>query len=137
MSRNNQGMNWIRQDKRLAIYLRDGLACVYCAASVEDGASLTLDHIHPVDKGGSNSTINLVTSCVRCNLAKGTRNVREFAKAVAAYLNHDITPLAIHEHVLAQSRIPINVLAARDMMAKRGSVARVLATLKEKEAISQ
>ncbi|KKK72946.1 hypothetical protein LCGC14_2898780, partial [marine sediment metagenome] len=36
----NQGMNWIRPEKRLAIYLRDGLACCYCGATVEDGTKL-------------------------------------------------------------------------------------------------
>src|SRR5438128_11454104 len=34
----NQGMNWIRPEKRLALYLRDGLACCYCGEAVEDGA---------------------------------------------------------------------------------------------------
>lgn len=33
---NWQGMNWIRQEKRYAIYLRDGLACVWCKATIED-----------------------------------------------------------------------------------------------------
>jgi 5-methylcytosine-specific restriction endonuclease McrA len=42
-----QGMNWIRQEKRLAIYLRDGLACGYCGDSVENGAKLSLDHLKP------------------------------------------------------------------------------------------
>ena len=49
-----QGMNWIRQDKRLAIYLRDGLACAYCGHSVESGASLSLDHLKPASKDGCN-----------------------------------------------------------------------------------
>jgi hypothetical protein len=131
MSKNNQGMNWIRQDKRLAIYLRDGLACVYCAASVEEGASLTLDHVHPVDKGGTNSTVNLVTSCIRCNVAKSTRNVREFINAVAAYLDHDIKAIDIHKHVEKQRACAVDVMAARDMIAKRGSTARVLAAIKD------
>lgn len=37
MKKRTQGMNWIRKDKRLAIYMRDGMACVYCG--------LTLDHL--------------------------------------------------------------------------------------------
>ena len=62
---NWQGMNWIRQEKRLAIYLRDGMSCAYCGASVEGGAQLSLDHVKPHSRGGSNAAANLVTcSCV-------------------------------------------------------------------------
>ena len=38
---NRYGRNWIRPEKRRALYLRDGLACVYCGDSLEDGARLT------------------------------------------------------------------------------------------------
>ena len=68
---NWQGMKWIRNEKRLAIYLRDGLACVYCAESVEDGATLTLDHLKTHFRGGSNEAGNLVTACKRCNSSRG------------------------------------------------------------------
>lgn len=85
-----QGMNWIRKDKRLAIYLRDGLACAWCGAGIEDGATLTLDHCIPHSKGGSNSEKNLVTCCSTCNSARGNRSMTAFAKAVAAYADkHD------------------------------------------------
>jgi hypothetical protein len=41
----NQGMNWISQHKRLAIYLRDGLACCYCGDSIMEDAKLTGEQI--------------------------------------------------------------------------------------------
>lgn len=42
-----QGMNWIRQDKRLAIYLRDGLACVWCGErSVEVFAEAVATYVN-------------------------------------------------------------------------------------------
>jgi 5-methylcytosine-specific restriction endonuclease McrA len=74
-----QGMNWIRQEKRLAIYLRDGCACVWCGAKVEEGAQLTLDHVRCHSAGGSNAASNLVTACKRCNDSRGARSagVRE------------------------------------------------------------
>jgi len=84
-----QGMNWIRQDKRLAIYLRDGLACAYCGSSVEEGTQLTLDHIVPHCKGGSNKEDNLITSCHKCNSTRGSRDVYEFALAVAQYIGRN------------------------------------------------
>jgi hypothetical protein len=63
--------NWIRKDKRLAIYLRDGMACAYCGAGMEMGAMLTLDHLICVSHGGSNGENNLITCCHTCNSTRG------------------------------------------------------------------
>jgi hypothetical protein len=65
-----QGSNWIRKDKRLAIYMRDGCACVYCGIGLEAGAELTLDHVLACELGGTNHQSNLVTACINCNSAK-------------------------------------------------------------------
>lgn len=54
---------------RQAIYERDGFSCVECA-STDD---LTLDHIWPWSKGGSDSAANLRTLCRPCNSRKGAR----------------------------------------------------------------
>jgi 5-methylcytosine-specific restriction endonuclease McrA len=124
-------MNWIRQVKRLAIYLRDGLSCCYCGESVEDGASLTLDHVLPVIKGGTNHESNLVTSCVRCNLHKGSRNLLPFCKAVAAYLDHNVQSIDIQKHVLRQVKQTLPLAQAENLVALRGSAARVLAAVRE------
>lgn len=86
-----QGMNWIRQDKRLAIYLRDGMACVWCGAAVEDGARLSLDHVKPHVEGGDNHESNLVTCCCTCNSSRQDRSVEDFASAVAAYVDRGVT----------------------------------------------
>jgi len=124
-----QGMNWIRQSKRLAIYLRDGLACSYCGHSVEDGASLTLDHLKPASKGGTNNQTNLVTACERCNKSRGTRSLRVFCRATAEYLNHGLTAEEIEGHVRATARRSLKPhrAEAKKMIARRGSAARVLA----------
>ena len=121
------GMNWIRQEKRLAIYLRDGLACAYCGASVEDGARLSLDHVRPASAGGNNAASNLVTCCSRCNSARGDRPVAAFARAVADYLGHDTTADSIVAHVAACRRRVVPMNEARNLIARRGSVAAVLA----------
>jgi HNH endonuclease len=125
---NWQGMNWIRQDKRLAIYLRDGCACAWCGAAVEDGAQLTLDHLIPHSLGGSNAEGNLVTSCKRCNDSRGARAVSVFAKAVAEYLDHGIQPSAIEAHILACIARPLKAFRAeaQALMARRGSCFDVL-----------
>src|SRR5215475_3670258 len=99
-TKKNQGMNWLTPKKRLAIYLRDGLACAYCGRSIEDEARLTLDHLTPHSLGGSNAAGNLVTACLICNSSRGARSWTQFARSVANYLDHDVTPQAIRQHIL-------------------------------------
>ncbi len=79
------GGKWIRPDKRLAIYLRDGLACVWCGWAIEDGERLSLDHITPHSKGGSNGADNLIACCLRCNSSRQDRSIDEFAQRVVEY----------------------------------------------------
>lgn len=129
---NWKGMNWIRQEKRLAIYLRDGLACAWCGDSVENGASLTLDHVTPDSRGGSNDATNLVACCHRCNSSRGNRSVRRFSRAVADYLNHGVEPVEIERHVRATIRRPLPLDEAKTLIARRGSAARVLAHIADK-----
>jgi hypothetical protein len=128
---NYNGMNWIRQVKRLAIYLRDGLSCAYCGESVEDGASLTLDHVLPVVKGGTNHASNLVTACIRCNMHKGKRNLAPFSRAVAAYLDHNVKAIDIHAHVLDCVKRTLPMDDAENLIALRGSAARAIAAVRE------
>lgn len=69
----------------MAIYARDAFACVYCGwKGTLDGAGLTLDHVEPRKRFGDNTTGNLLTSCLGCNLRKGARCVGEWAADEAA-----------------------------------------------------
>jgi purine nucleoside permease len=122
-------MNWIRQDKRLAIYLRDGLACCYCGASTEDGAQLTLDHVKAASKGGSNHESNLVTCCSRCNSSRGARSLTAFAAAVAGYVNHGVKADDILRHVANVTRRSLKAYRAeaKQLIERRGSAAKALA----------
>ena len=99
MKKREQGMNWIRKGKRLAIYFRDGMQCAYCGATIESGAGLTLDHLTPYSLGGKNHESNLVTCCQKCNSARGNRNLSDFAEKVAGYLNHGVTGKQIENHI--------------------------------------
>lgn len=54
---------------RLAVYKRDGFKCVRCGCS-----DLTIDHIIPIAKGGTNEDNNLQTLCRSCNSKKGTKD---------------------------------------------------------------
>lgn len=124
---NWQGMNWIRQSSRLAIYLRDGLSCAYCGASVEDGTQLSLDHLKPHSKGGSNHPSNLVTCCSKCNSARGNRPVRQFCRAVAEYLDKDSRAIERHVRACAKRSLVGPRKEAKELIKRRGSVAKALA----------
>jgi len=133
---NWQGMNWIAQQKRLAIYLRDGMACAWCGKGVEDGIILSLDHLKPHHSGGSNHESNLVTCCKFCNTSRNTRTMAAFAKGVATYVNNGVKPEQILRHVRntsARSLAPF-VSQAKGLIERRGSVAKVMAEIGYKPA---
>lgn len=73
--------NWIRRDKRLAIYLRDGFACAYCNAKAESpGVMLSLDHLICRSAGGGNNASNLITACMKCNSTRRDTELGEWLK---------------------------------------------------------
>jgi 5-methylcytosine-specific restriction endonuclease McrA len=58
---------------RKNIYLRDNHTCQYCGRK----SNLTVDHIIPRVRGGTESWHNMVTACVRCNNKKGSDTLQE------------------------------------------------------------
>jgi 5-methylcytosine-specific restriction endonuclease McrA len=80
---------WITKLRRRAIYLRDDFTCGYCGKRGQVNAKdinlrLTIDHITPKHRGGTNKSRNLITCCRRCNLQKGSRSYRGYI----AYLSN-------------------------------------------------
>jgi hypothetical protein len=127
---NGQGMNWLSQHKRLAIYIRDGLGCAYCGCGVEEGAKLTLDHLQPRSKSGSISDqTNLVTCCHTCNSKRGNRPVEEFAAGVAAYTGRELD--CIMKHIGECVARPIDPKAAKAIIDLRGSCLKAVRALKK------
>ena len=53
--------------------------CYYCGASLKD-AGQHLEHMTPLSRGGAHALENLVLSCQDCNLRKGTKTAKEFAR---------------------------------------------------------
>lgn len=106
------GMNWIRQEKRLAIYIRDNFTCQHCQLNlkkaIHDGSSLRieLDHLVPVSCGGGNEATNLVTSCSKCNLDRSNQDLFHF---------HSID---YAKSIIAQAQQPINVALAKQIRAQ-------------------
>ena len=74
---------WIRPAKRHAIYLRDGMRCVYCGCDLHDAhpQDITLDHIICRADGGSHDASNLVTCCRTCNCSRQDKPLRTWASA--------------------------------------------------------
>ena len=58
------------KNSNFLIYERDGFRCQYCGLTPQDNIKLSVDHIYPVSKGGSNDAHNLITSCQACNSGK-------------------------------------------------------------------
>ena len=68
--------NQKRALKRAA--MRDcGRRCVYCGSPL-DFENATLDHVHPLAKGGTHNPGNLVLACARCNRLKSDMLPHEF-----------------------------------------------------------
>jgi 5-methylcytosine-specific restriction endonuclease McrA len=59
---------------------RDGYTCQYCGDRRHD---LTIDHIIPRSKGGTDSWENVVAACLKCNVKKGDRTPKEANMALS------------------------------------------------------
>ena len=57
---------------RSNVYLRDNGTCQYCGTDVDRKES-TLDHVHPISKGGKTTWENTVTACGPCNADKADK----------------------------------------------------------------
>jgi 5-methylcytosine-specific restriction endonuclease McrA len=86
--------------------------CAYCAAA---GVPLTIDHIRPRARGGSNRISNLTLACVPCNQAKDARDVSEFVADPARL-----------SRILAQAKAPLHDAAA--VNSTRWALYRALAS---------
>jgi len=84
---------------RWTLYARDRHMCAYCG-EVFTSSNLTIDHVHPKSKGGSNMWVNCVTACKRCNHYKGDRLLKD-AGMELLYVPYAPT---VHERILLQNR---------------------------------
>lgn len=55
---------------------RDGFRCVRCGREAGEDTRLSVDHIIPVSRGGSNELTNLQTLCTVCHQVKTAQDRR-------------------------------------------------------------
>lgn len=97
---------------RAAVFLRDGGACVYCGASIED-VDLEVDHLVARVRGGLDVPSNLVTSCHDCNHEKGVVHLEAYL------LDRRLTGKpweGILERIRAAQARPLDMVGALDML---------------------
>src|SRR6476469_8331896 len=76
MSPNSFERQPISKSIRFEVFKRDKFTCQYCGRKSPD-IVLQIDHISPVSKGGTNDLLNLITSCIDCNLGKSNRTLAD------------------------------------------------------------
>lgn len=123
------GMNWVTQVKRLALYLRDGMCCVYCGDTIENGAVLSLDHIIPRSKGGSNHERNLITACKRCNTRRHDRNISAWIDIAAEYSEIPAHEIARDIRRKRNRKLKKYIAESKNIIERRGSVAKALSEI--------
>jgi len=101
-----------RAIKRAA--MRDcGRRCVYCAVTLEFDLA-TLDHVHPLARGGTHVPGNLVLACARCNRLKGDLLPNEFfARFPWAGMNFIHYARAVHRALKRCARRAVSLAYAK------------------------
>ena len=72
MAKRKRWHGWLRKVARrrfAEIVLRDGYACRYCGTTTQ---FLDVDHVQPLNRGGSSDLDNLALACRPCNVSKGS-----------------------------------------------------------------
>lgn len=74
----------------------DNRHCWYCGCEVASPKELTIDHIFPRSKGGSNDTDNIFLVCKKCNSSKRDKDLLEWFTETF----EDYPPLYLIAHYL-------------------------------------
>ena len=70
-------------EERSKILLKTGCKCGHCGKSLTS-ETMTVEHIYPIDKGGTHSEFNLIALCKDCNYSKSnsTYEVNQYYKYI-------------------------------------------------------
>jgi 5-methylcytosine-specific restriction endonuclease McrA len=81
MERSGSGENYTIKEIR-ALRKKAGGKCVYC----DRKGRMTIDHIVPLKRGGSNAIRNIQFACKSCNSSKNDRDPIDFARSLGMLL---------------------------------------------------
>ena len=73
----------LTKEKLAKIMEKTNEKCYYCPNPLNEN-NITIDHLKPVSKGGTNHLNNLVPACRSCNFSKQDMNSGEFKEKVLA-----------------------------------------------------
>lgn len=97
----------VSKSLRFEVFARDSFTCQYCGSRPPD-VVLELDHIHPRAKGGTDETVNLITSCYDCNRGKCAKIISEIAPrpdANLAFLKIQQELVEIKQYLSAKKKL--------------------------------
>ena len=75
---------YVSKETRVLIINRDNQKCRYCGRSRDDGIKLTVDHIIPFSRGGTDDLGNLWTLCSDCNQGKDNMILKRPTKEISS-----------------------------------------------------
>jgi hypothetical protein len=114
-TRGVNGSKWLTPSRRLALYARDGFACVYCGAA-GDKVLLTLDHWKPQSQGGTHASDNLLTACRACNSGRQDFGNRQWYRVLRSW---DIPTKGLLARVRRHLARPVNIALGKRLLAAR------------------
>jgi len=87
--------------------------CFWCGDGVD--MSGHLDHVLPIYRGGTNNSSNLVASCKKCNLTKGTEiiqitnewTIKDYKKLQLAYSNWMLKPIEYRRRKASPKKVQL------------------------------
>lgn len=131
--RNITGKREMKREHSREVFLRTfghEHKCAYCNQNLIPG-TLTIDHVVPLQKGGSFHIDNCVAACVKCNNSKGASLVEEMIIGHSRWIWNQIeyyrrmtdrTPTAedLVEFVAKNTSRPrgVGILTAREMLRR-------------------
>jgi 5-methylcytosine-specific restriction endonuclease McrA len=93
---------------RFEIFKRDGFKCAYCGKTPPE-ATLEIDHVEPISKGGTDEMVNLITSCFECN--RGKSNIK--LNMITPQIQENIEVIKAKEEQLKEYRKHVKIINKR------------------------
>jgi len=83
-------------------------SCAYCGDKLE--GRLTLDHVVPVLKGGTNFISNLVPCCQTCNSSKNARTMAEWFRGKSYFCPNRLNKILAHSKTCDSPNVQLSFL---------------------------